>query len=373
MDAGGELMTRRVLILTSEPTDTLGGMEHVLRELESGLRRYGFSVEVLTRRNSAPQWIARPGNKYLANAADLALSWFLGRGVGERRGPDLAAIVSNGPFGWYLPRLPKSVLKVHFYHGTYRRQAERIRPLISFVGALKLKWWDSMVLERQSGRGKLVLCNSDQTRIEVQDYFGYVGKTAWLPLDTEHFAPLDKVESRRRLDLPVGKNIGLFVGSCHVTKGFSTVRSLMETFPKVHWCLALRGAVPQDLVASESLSIYRDAGRATLPSLYNAADFVVCPSIYESFGYVVAEGFSCGTPVVTSPCGASSALLPNTDLEHLLITDPHCCRDFETAIQTILVRPDQYREMVLRLIRPEIEKKMAIENWLLRFRELTNI
>jgi len=248
-----------------------------------------------------------------------------------------------------------------------------IRPYIALMGALKLKWWDSMVLERRSGRGKFVVCNSDQTRREVQEYFGYAGETIWLPLDTIRFAPLDKLESRRKLGLQETKEIGLFVGSAHATKGFSTVRKLIDAFPEIYWCLALRGSVPEDLAGNARLLIFRNAAPEKLPMLYNAADFVVCPSLYESFGYVVAEGLACGVPVVASLGGASCALLRHTPLEHLLVADVHSCRDFEAAIRAVLAAPDHYREMVVRLIRPEIEKKMASEYWLRRFRELTNI
>ncbi len=366
-------MRERVLILSSEPTGTPGGMEHALRELETGLARLGYSVAVLNRENGAPRWVARPANKWMGYVADVALSWFLGRKVRQLVGQNLAAVVSNGAFGWYLPRLPPSVRKVHFYHGTYRGQADMIRPYIAFIGALKLKWWDSMVLERQSGRGKLVLCNSDQTRREVQEYFRYSGETTWLPLDTIRFAPRDKLESRGKLELPKTKEIGLFVGSAHPAKGFPTVRKLIEAFPEIYWCLALRGSIPEDLAVNARLSIFRNAGPETLPTLYNAADFVVCPSLYESFGYVVAEGLACGVPVVASLGGASCALLQHTPLKHLLVADANSCRDFEIAIRGILAAPDLHRELVVSLIRPEIEKKMARENWLRRFRELISI
>ena len=373
VDIGTKAMNPRVLVLTCEPPDSPGGMEHFVRELEAGLDRLGYDVTVLHRLNTSPRWVARPGNKWVGYAADVALSWFLGRQVRKRLGPDLAAVVSNGPFGWYLPVLPDSARKVHFYHGTYRGQADVIRPFISLSGALKLKWWDSMVLERQSGRGKTVLCNSDQTREEVHKYFGYASETAWLPLDTSHFASLDKLDSRRRLGLPEKEKIGLFVGSSHPTKGFSTVQKLIDILPDVRWCLALRGSIPDEVVANGRISIFRDATRDMLPLLYNSADFAVCPSLYEAFGYVVAESLACGTPVVASPGGASTALLGRTPLEHLLVPDVHSLSTFESVIRAILADPERYRAMVLRLIRPEIEKEMGAEHWVGRFRELARI
>lgn len=366
-------MSSLILILTGEPTDGPGGMEQALSELKAGLERLGYSVMVLHRGNTSPSWVARPGNKWASYAADVALSWFLGRHVRKVAGPDLVAVVSNGPFGWYLPALPESVRKIHFYHGTYRGQAAMMRPFISFSGALKLTWWDSMVLERQSGRGKSVLCNSEQTREEIYKYFGYSGHTAGLPLDTRHFAPLDQLDSRRRLKLPEKEKIGLFVGSSHPTKGFSTLRKLVDSFADVRWCLALRGAIPDEVAADSRLSLFRDATRDMLPLLYNSADFVVCPSLYEAFGYVVAEGLACGTPVVASPCGASLALLRHTPLEHLLVADAHSFCGFESAIRAILAEPERYRYTVLHLIRPEIEKKMRTEIWVGRFCELAHI
>src|SRR5439155_136002 len=167
-----------------------------------------------------------------------------------------------------------------------------------------------------------------------------------LPLDTIRFAPVDKVESRRKLRLPETREIGLFVGSAHPTKGFPTVRKLIDAFPEIYWCLALRGSIPEDLAGNTRLSIFRNAGPETLPTLYNAADFVICPSLYESFGYVVAEGLACGVPVVASLGGASRAFLLHTPLEHLLVADANSCRDFEIAIRAILDAPVLHRDMV---------------------------
>src|SRR6266480_4882057 len=102
MDPREKVMRPRALILTSEPTDAPGGMEHAVRELETGLDRLGYAVAVLNRGNAAPRWVARPRNKWMGYVADAALSWFLGRKVRKLVGPDLIAVVSNGSFGLYL-------------------------------------------------------------------------------------------------------------------------------------------------------------------------------------------------------------------------------------------------------------------------------
>jgi len=366
-------MKGRILILTGESPDAPGGMEHVIRELTRGLEGYGYNVEILHRYNSSPKWIAKPANKWQGYAADLLLGWYLGRRVKTRLGVPLIAVVSNALFGWYLPKLPKAVKKIHIYHGTYRGASTPMRPFISAAGAMKLKWWDSMILERLSGHGKQIICNSDQTRKEVLNYFGHRGVTAWLPMNTNHFRPLDQLESRRRLSLPLTAKIGMFVGSTQPPKGFPVVRTLMESLPDVKWVLALRGEVPDDIRSNQKISLFENATSEILPSLYSAADFTVCPSVYESFGYVVAEALACGTPVVTSVGGASYRFLSKEPFRSFLIQNPSAVEDYLAGIREILRDSQFYRKSVIKLIRPEIESVMSTKIWLMHFCELTGL
>src|ERR1700737_2794934 len=226
-------MKGRVFILTGEPPEKPGGLEHVVREMKRALENRGYIAEVLHRKNTAPQWVAEPNGKWQGFLADFFLSWYLGNQVGKRAGEDVVAVLSNGPLGWHLLGLPRSVKKIHFYHGTYRGQGEAIKPFISRAGAWKLKWWDSMVLERWSGKSKIILVNSDQTGGEVSKFFGFKSKTLGYPLDLQRFRPHDVVESRRSLGLPENKRIGIFVGSTEPTKGFPIVRRMIDELSEV--------------------------------------------------------------------------------------------------------------------------------------------
>jgi glycosyltransferase involved in cell wall biosynthesis len=373
MDAGQGQVRSRILVLAGEPPESPGGMEHVIRELTKGLLDRGYEVEVLHRGNAAPGWVAHPANKWQAYIADPLLGWFLGRKVKERMGPGVAAVVSNGFFGWYLPGLTRSVKKIHIYHGTYRGVSNAIRPFISTFGAFKLKWWDSMVLERLSGRQKQVICNSDQTQDEVLRYFGHRSVTMWLPMDTDHFRPLDKMQCRREFSLPPDRKIGMFAGSIQPSKGFPIVHSLIKSMPEVHWILALRGEIPNDLNGQDRISLFRDASAQILPSLYSAADFSVAPSEYEPFGYVVAEALSCGTPVIASPGGASRRFLNQAPFLSFLIEPPNTIEKFTAEAERIMHDPEYYRSSVIRQIRPEIETVMSRDTWLKNFCELTGL
>ena len=364
---------RRVIILTGEPPEAPGGVEHVVQELTSGLRADGFAVDVLHSQNTAPAWVAHPRARWQRYSRDFLLSWYLGKRANTAKSENAVAVISNGPYGWHLPGIPPEVKRIHFYHGTYRGEAEAIGPFISHAGALKLKWWDSMILERSSGRGKLVVCNSDQTRDEVARYFGFRGQTVWLPLNTAHFAPMEKSAAREQLELDERAQHGLFVGSAHPMKGFSIVRDLIGLTPSLKWLLALRGDAPSDLRANDRIRLFENAPYDLLRGLYNAADFAVFPSVYEPFGYVVAEALACGTPVVSSPGGASRLFLSSPPLDFALMRQTASVQDYLQAIGTILANPELYRRKVIGEIRPRVETLMAPANWLRRFRQVAGI
>jgi glycosyltransferase involved in cell wall biosynthesis len=367
-------MRKTVAVLTSEPLTALGGVEHVVREIEEGLALRGYEVRVLHRENSAPAWIKHAKSFPAKYLSDFLLSWYVGEKLRQFKDSRLVAVISNGAIGWHIPHLDgQSTKAVHIYHGTYRQQAEAIRPFIKHRGYLKLKWWDSMVLERASGKRKLILCNSDQTLDEVHRYFGFAGTTTWLPLDTQHFRPLDQSDCRGELGLAKLGPLGIFVGSTHPMKGFPVVQTCMRLLPEVRWILALRGSIPVSLRHDSRVSLFENACEELLPTLYSAADFAIFPSRYEPFGYVVAEALSCGTPVIASPGGASRLFLREPPLSSLLMTDAINAERYARAVQDVLRDTPRYRQAVLQMARPRVVQTMARENWWENFLAATGL
>jgi glycosyltransferase involved in cell wall biosynthesis len=366
-------MMGTVFVLTSEPPASGGGAEHFVRELVHRLEQKGYGVEIFHRGNSEPAWFANCTGRLGKKLAETLCGYWVGRSARRHMSVDVTAVISNGDTGYYPLRRRSPVRTIHFYHGTYRGQAEAIRPLIRYSGYLYLKWWSSMVLERLSGRGKLVISNSDQTRDEVRSFFGYESVAAWLPIDTAEFRPRDIDASRAALHLPNRTGIGLFVGSLHPMKGFALVKRLIERLPEVHWVLALRGDSPETEIVARNVTILYNVAHDQVPLLYSAADFSVCPSLYEPFGYVVAESLACGTPAIASPGGASRLFLSETPVDRLLISGPNFEDGFVTAVREVLREPDLYRKAVAERVRPKIEELMASENWSRRFFEATGL
>lgn len=367
-------MKPRIIILTINPPERTGGVEQFVRELTSGLERRGYSVECIHWGNSVPSWALNMSGKFGRKLFGTLNGLFVGRKVQTRMKEDVVAVISNSDVGYYPVRAPnKDCRMVHVYHGTYRGQAESIRPFISYPGYLYLKWWASMVVERLSGHGKIVLCCSDPIREEVSKYFRLNGTTMWYPLDVNHFAPLDQAQCRQALALPVRSSIGLFVGNVSPMKNFPIVRMLMDTFPGVHWVLALRGEIPADIRDRDGLTIFHNANRDQLPQLYNAATFSVCPSRYDPFPYVVSESLACGTPVIAAPHGASRFFLDRPPLHDLLVSSPDAQSEFAAAVDKILQAPEDFRNHVISMVRPRLEAVMSPENWSSRFFEAIRV
>ena len=130
-------MKQRVFVLTGDSPEIPGGMEHAVRELIKGLETRGYAVETFHRHNvSAPGWVSSPTNKWQGYGADVLISWYLGLRVRERMGKDVAAVVSNGPFGWYAPDSHHSLKKYIFItelivvrRMKFARLSRRLEPL----------------------------------------------------------------------------------------------------------------------------------------------------------------------------------------------------------------------------------------------------
>ena len=348
-------------------------MEACVREQVRGFQGRGYAVRVFHRENSVSSFYRRNEHRMSHHITDTLAGYFIGRAARKAMHPDVVCVFSHSTVGWYPLRVPPGCKQFHLYHGTYRGQAEAIRPFISYSGYLKLKWWDSMMLERLSGRGKNIYTVADLIGLEVNKYFGYEGVTLGNPLDMSDFRPFDQRASRKNLGLPADGVVGVFVGTTQPNKNFPVIRRLVEALPEINWVLVIRGLPENFNGLSANARVLTNVPRNRLPELYSAADFSVCPSRYDAFPYVVPEAISCGIPVLSTLNGCSHQFLYMPPLNHLVIQDPDNITAFIAAAKDIASRPAYYRELVRTESQPIVEHWMNLGNFWKRFWEVTGL
>jgi D-inositol-3-phosphate glycosyltransferase len=129
-------------------------------------------------------------------------------------------------------------------------------------------------------------------------------------IDTRHFVPKGKAESRERLGVRAKGKVVLACGRMSVAhKGFDILLRLASRLGKGD-LLIVNGSVPDNLRAAMPANmVARTTGWDSMPFLYSAADLFVHPSRYEGFGLATAEAMACGTPAVAFDTGAAADLI----------------------------------------------------------------
>ena len=139
------------------------------------------------------------------------------------------------------------------------------------------------------------------------------------------FQPRDKQAARKMLGLAENTPTALYVGRFDPIKGIDRLLSAIAHLRRRQrvQLLIIGGDGPETdefqklqqltrkLGIEDSVTFVGRIEQNRLPRYYSAADTLVIPSYYESFGLVGLESLACGTPVVSTPVGAMSAILQN--------------------------------------------------------------
>ena len=128
-------------------------------------------------------------------------------------------------------------------------------------------------------------------------------------IDSRVFRPMDKIQARESLGLPVDKQVILFV-SQKVTderKGVSffieAIQRMTEADPVMaeQTVIAILGGHSEDVVAQLALPTFPlgyVSDEKTIVTVYNAADVFVTPSLEDNLPNTIMEAMACGVPSV---------------------------------------------------------------------------
>ena len=132
-----------------------------------------------------------------------------------------------------------------------------------------------------------------------------------LLIDTTKFNPKNKITSRKKLNLPLNKDIIIFVGRIEYLKGSDILYKIIKKFPNKLFILV--GDINDKKFKNKHLSNLHLIGSKEPEDLidyYNASDLCIFPSRMESYGFVPRESMSCEIPTLVSNINPLNSLKP---------------------------------------------------------------
>jgi glycosyltransferase involved in cell wall biosynthesis len=154
-------------------------------------------------------------------------------------------------------------------------------------------------------------------------------------VDQERFRPHDRAESRRRVGLPAGRPVLVFVGHWNERKGPLRVLEAIRGRPDVGAVFLGRGlqrpSGPQVLHAGP-------VPHEDVPIWLSAADLFVLPTLDEGCPNAVLEALACGLPVVTSDRPFNRAVVDDSVAR---LVEPRDTAALGAAIAGLVDRPDE--------------------------------
>lgn len=280
---------RQVVIVSPNPPSFVGGVERSCMLLATVLEARGAEVRIVWPQREPSRWVYRAGLKPLALSqqigADAALA-----------GADL--IVTNGTFGWGLPRW---VPRIHIFHGTLVEMTRAYAAGLPWRDRLRRRWGGGMA-EALAGRRAKIVCVSESTAEEIGRHY-HLHPDAIVPngIDLDVFAPRPRAPARAQLGLPARERLALFAGRLDFSKGAGTMERACD---RANYRLVVAG--PTGAPGALNLG---PLSPERLAVAYSAADCVLLPSLYEACSYVALEALACGIPLLSTRVGSIPSLL----------------------------------------------------------------
>ena len=151
---------------------------------------------------------------------------------------------------------------------------------------------DKLKKQKESLENSIRVTNSNY----MSNMYSELGDFTVIPLgvNSELFHPMDKIQMRKKYNIPKDKTVKIFVGSQHPVKGFDKITKMINENPNVFWILVLKDKKIPD---GHNYKVFVKISQKILSELYNCADVCVSRSVAESFGLALVEAMFCNIPV----------------------------------------------------------------------------
>ena len=191
----------------------------------------------------------------------------------------------------------------------------------------------------------------DMTIVGLSDWMHQAAKSSSLlkdkshiqlpnPIDTNAFAPFNKLEARRLFNLPTDKKLILF-GAMNATsdpnKGFEHIFSALKAASLDNIELVIFGSSQPTTPLNFTQPVHylgQLHDDVSLRVLYSAADVMIVPSLQENLSNAIMESLACSTPVVAFNIGGNSDMVEHQNNGYL--AKPFDTEDLAYGIEWVL-------------------------------------
>jgi glycosyltransferase involved in cell wall biosynthesis len=131
------------------------------------------------------------------------------------------------------------------------------------------------------------------------EFYKDFGQIDVLPIgvDTDLFKPTDnKLEIRKKYNLPIDKKIGIWCGTTHPMKGFDKLLQYKNDNPDIYWIVVWKQACEAGNL--EGASNFTHISQLQLSELLACSDFFLSCGLLRPFFMVEWEAMACNLPMV---------------------------------------------------------------------------
>ena len=159
-----------------------------------------------------------------------------------------------------------------------------------------LDQWDN-ILSKVYETARYSTYRTVATQNSVKDY-EHFGTVEIIPIgvNTDLFKPMDnKKELRQKYNLPLDKEIGIWIGTCHPMKGYDEFILYAARNSDVHWVVVWKWE--WEAMRMEGADNFVQIPQKEIAELTNAADFFVSTNKLNSYFMAEWEAMACNIPL----------------------------------------------------------------------------
>jgi glycosyltransferase involved in cell wall biosynthesis len=273
--------------------------------------------------------------------------------------------ITNEWLGIYAKYNRPSIVTFHdvFLQGPGSEYA-RMLPSAPKLLSKRLEWskiyhWFGDRSKKASKFAERIICNSEFTKRNIVSVLNVKAEKVDVAygLMGDCYKPRDKLDSRKRLGLPLKERMVLSVGGDetpvknipNVIKAYHIVQRRLKDVLLIHVGSLSRETLSliEKLGIKDKLVQMRNLSEEDLALVYNASDVLCFPVLYAGFGMPVVEAFASGCPVIAS----NYAALPEVIGDAGCFADPLDPNDIAEAIENVLSDNKLREELIEKSLR----------------------